>query len=92
MYDLIEEFRQTAVDRPLLALVNRNATLHMDGGLLDRASKARVAEAVLARLTTAEPYEGKRHSLRAIVWRQAQHLATVLRRERPAYTPFIARW
>jgi CRISPR-associated protein Cas1 len=92
VYDLIEEFRQAAVDRALLALVNRGGALAMDDGLLDRSSKRRVAEAVLARLGTADVYEGKRHSLRAIIWRQAQHLATFLRRERPAYTPFVARW
>jgi len=92
VYDLIEEFRQAAVDRALLALLNRGGTLVMEGGLLDRASKQRVAAAVLARLASAEPYEGKRHSLRAIIWRQAQHLATFLRRERPAYAPFVARW
>lgn len=92
VYDLIEEFRQAAVDRALLALLNRGGTLVMEGGLLDRASKQRVAAAVLARLASAEPYEGKRHSLRAIIWRQAQHLATFLRRERSAYAPFVARW
>ena len=92
VYDFMEEFRPAAVDRALLALVNRGRALVMEGELLDRESKQRAAEAVLARLATADLYEGKRHSLRSIIWRQAQRLATFLRSERPAYVPFAARW
>ena len=37
-------------------------------------------------------FEGKRHTLRAILQMQARHLATFLRRERSEYVPFEMTW
>jgi len=91
--DLIEEFRQVAVDRVVFGLVNRRYTIQQDDrGRLSQATRRDYADKVLQRLETQVPYEGKRHVLRAVIQSQARHLATFLRGEREAYEPFHARW
>jgi CRISPR-associated protein Cas1 len=91
--DLIEEFRQTVVDRTLIGQVNRGFAIERDEqGRLDKPTRERIAERVLERLESAELYEGKRQPLRFILQCQARHLATFVRRERAAYTPFVAAW
>ncbi len=91
--DLIEEFRQTVVDRTLIGLVNRGFVIeHEETGLLEQATRTRIAEKVKERLESRELYEGKRQPLRAILQCQARHIATFVRRDRPTYVPFIASW
>lgn len=93
VYDLVEEFRQTVVDRTVIAVFNRGMSIEMDerGRLTDVARRS-VAEKVLARFEAAEPYENKRHPLRAIIQMQARHLAAFLRGDRASYAPFVASW
>lgn len=93
VYDLVEEFRQTVVDRTVMAIFNRGTAVEMDerGKLVDEARHT-LAEAVLKRLEAAEEYEGKRYALRLIIQMQARHLATFLRGERAAYTAFVSSW
>lgn len=91
--DLIEEFRQTVVDRTLIGLVNRGAAIERDeAGKLNQPTRKWIAEKVLERLESTEPYEGKRQPLRFILQCQARHLATFVRGEREAYTPSVAGW
>jgi CRISPR-associated protein Cas1 len=91
--DLIEEFRQVAIDRVVFGLVNRHYTIKQDEhGRLDNEIRRDFAEKILERLETQMPYEGKRHTLRAVIQSQARHLAMFLRGERADYAPFLARW
>ena len=91
--DAIEEFRQTVVDRCMIALVNKGMALEQtEDGLLTEGVRRRIAEKVRERLEGTELYEGKRQALRTIIQAQARHAATFLRGEREAYTPFIAGW
>lgn len=90
--DLIEELRQTVVDRTVLGLLNRGVALVCEEGRLDDPTRRTLAERILERLSTAEPYEKKRHQLRSILQQQARHLASYLRGDRAAYTGYVARW
>ncbi|HEX9442177.1 MAG TPA: CRISPR-associated endonuclease Cas1 [Roseiflexaceae bacterium] len=91
--DLIEEFRQAVVDRTLIGQVNRGFTIaQQDDGRLDSSTRKRIAEKVLERLESSEPYAGKRQPLRHIVQLQARHIATFARGERPEYAPFVMGW
>ena len=91
--DLIEEFRQVVVDRTIVGMANKGARLELDDkGLLLQESRRAIAEKVLARLEAAERYESKRQPLRNIIQSQARHVATFVRRDRPAYEAFVARW
>lgn len=91
--DLIEEFRQTIVDRTVLGLVNRKMPIEQDDtGRLVEATREKLRERIFKRLQATEPYENKRVSLRVIMQSQARHLATFVRGDRVEYTPFIASW
>lgn len=91
--DLIEEFRQTVVDRTVFGLVNKGVVIELDErGRIVHESRRTLAEKVLARLESAEPYEKKRLPVRAIMQSQARKLAQYLRGEREAYEPFVASW
>jgi CRISPR-associated protein Cas1 len=93
VYDMVEEFRQSVVDRTVMAVFNRGTPIDLDnqGRLVEKSRKA-LAEKVLVRLEAKERYEEKRHPLRAILQMQARKLASYLRQERDAYHPYIASW
>ncbi len=91
--DLIEEFRQTVVDRSIIGLVNKRVALEQnEEGLLTETTRKKIAEKVLERLESSERYEQKRQALRFILQSQARHLALFVRSEREQYTPFVAGW
>ncbi len=93
VFDLVEEFRQTVVDRTVMAIFNRGTAIEMDErGKLVVAARHDLAETVLKRLEAVELYEEKRHPLRQIIQMQARHLATFLRGERAVYAPFVSSW
>jgi CRISPR-associated protein Cas1 len=93
VFDMVEEFRQTVVDRTVVAMVNRGMALALDerGRLVDEARRT-LADTLLKRLEAAEGYEGKRFPLRLIIQLQARHLATFLRGERAVYEAFVSSW
>ncbi len=91
--DLIEEFRQTVVDRTVIGLVNKRFAIEQDEDhRLNEATRKKLAEKVLERLASSELYEKKRQALRFILQSQARHLALRVRGERELYEPFIAGW
>ena len=91
--DLIEEFRQVAVDRLVFGLANRNFTVEQgDDGLLSTATRRALAEKVLAHVDAGVRYEGKRYPLRWVMQNQARALAGFLRGDRADYIAFKAGW
>lgn len=90
--DLIEEFRQTVVDRTVFSLLNKGTDLPMEEGKLADQTRKLLAAKVLERLDGQEYYEQRKHKLRTIIQCQARHVATFVRGERNAYAPFISRW
>jgi CRISPR-associated protein Cas1 len=90
--DLIEEFRQEAVDRVVFGLLNKRFNIGQENNRLDKETRRKLAERVLAHLGAGVRYEGKRVALRAAMQSQARHLATFLRGDREVYEPFKATW
>ena len=90
--DLIEEFRQEAVDRVVFGLANKRFKVGQEKDRLDKETRRKLAERVLEHLETGVRYEGKRVPLRAVIQSQARHVATFLRGDRDGYTPFVASW
>ena len=91
--DLIEEFRQVAIDRVVLGLANREFNVVQDErGLLEPETRRSLAEKILKHLDATVRYEGKRFPLSFVIQNQARHLATYLRGDRESYTAFKATW
>lgn len=89
--DLMEEFRQPVVDRPILSWLNKGGQLKLQKGMLDAASKENVASRVLLRLVAEEQHRGKKHQVRSIVQMQARLAASAVRGSRP-YRSFSFKW
>jgi CRISP-associated protein Cas1 len=89
--DLVEEFRQPVVDRPILTWLNKGGRLSMSKHLLDGGSREEVAARVLTRLNARERHRGKQHEVRSIIQMQARLAASALRGLRK-YRPFAFQW
>jgi len=93
VFDLIEEFRQAVVDRPLLGLVTRGMSIELDDdGRLRDTTRQKLVERLRERFEATEMYEGKRQPLRHILQCQARHVATFVRGDRADYLPFVVGW
>jgi CRISPR-associated protein Cas1 len=91
--DLIEEFRQEAVDRVVFGLANRRFTVEQDEkGWLSSGTRKQFASHILEHLETEVRYVGQKHALRQVIQMQARALTAYLRRERAAYSAFKATW
>lgn len=90
--DLVEEFRQMIVDRTVFGLLTKGVTYKLtEEGMLADEARREYARRVLDRLDALVRYEGKRERLRAVIQRQARHLACFFRNERD-YAGFIGTW
>ncbi|HUV90559.1 MAG TPA: CRISPR-associated endonuclease Cas1 [Anaerolineae bacterium] len=91
--DLIEEFRQAAVDRVVFGLLNRQFAVEQDeSARLSQETRRTLATHILEHLEAGVRYEGKRQPLRVALQSQARHLATFLRGDREGYDAFQAGW
>lgn len=90
--DLVEEFRQMAVDKAIFSLLNKGIKIELEGDKLTEESRRTIAMKVNERMDSDEPYEGKKHKLRTILQSQARHIATFVRGENPKYEPWVGRW
>lgn len=91
--DLIEEFRQPAVDRAVFALLNRGAAIKLDeAGRLGEETRQALVARIFERLETPEKSGAKKLPLRQIIQNQARRLATFVRGEREQYQGFEVKW
>jgi CRISPR-associated protein Cas1 len=90
--DLVEEFRQMVVDRTVFGLLNKGVIYDLtpEGRLVDEARR-QFAQRIFDRLDAQVRYEGRRELLRAVIQKQARHLACFFRRERE-YKGFVGSW
>jgi CRISP-associated protein Cas1 len=89
--DLVEEFRQPVVDRTAIAFVNLGQPVEMKEGMLDEDSRRAIAEKILQRLASPEPFRGREFQIRSIIQMQARSLVSFLR-GKGKYKPFSFRW
>jgi CRISPR-associated protein Cas1 len=90
--DMVEEFRQMAVDKAIFGMLNRGTNLETEDSRLTEESRRAIAQKVNERLDSEEPYEGRKHKLRTIIQAQARHVATFVRGEGKEYKAFVGRW
>lgn len=91
--DLIEEFRQTAVDRVVVGLANRHFNVDQDElGLLSPETRRTLAEHIQSHLASGVRYQGQKHRLGHVIQMQAREIAAYVRGNRQQYEPFRASW
>jgi len=91
--DVIEEFRQVAVDRVVFGLAARKFSVEQDKqGRLSDDTRRTYAEHVISHLEAKVRYEGKRYPLRHVMQMQSRRLAAFLRGDRGIYEPYKAEW
>lgn len=92
VFDLIEEFRQQAVDRPIFAMLTKGEKLQVKEGMLTDDTKKRVAEKVFERLNNIEVFRTKELNLQSIIDKQAEDIAAYLEGKISTYRPYIGKW
>lgn len=92
VYDLIEEFRQQAVDRVIISIITKSKDLKVTDGQLDERTKKLVATKIIERLNTVEVFRSKEMRFFEIIQHQAIAIAKYLEGENPKYKPYIRKW
>jgi CRISPR-associated protein Cas1 len=88
-FDFAEQFRQAAVDKPLIFSTPK---LEVASGSLSRESRRAVAELVLAELSKPHAHGASKAPLDQIILRKAVELASFLRGSSPVYVGFRVRF
>lgn len=91
-FDLIEEFRQQAVDRAVFPLITKGEDLKMEKDLLSPDTRKRVTERVLERIHTVENFRGREMRLSQIIKEQAKALAGFIEGKTKSYKPYLGKW
>ena len=91
--DLIEEFRQQVTDRVIFGMLGKGSEITVDEeGMLEETARKQIAQKIFERLESEERYEGMKHKIRTIMFKQAQAIASFARGDRSIYKPFIGGW
>ena len=92
VFDLIEEFRQQAVDRVIIAMIMKNKNLKADNGLLDDHTRKLVAQKVIDRINTVEKFRKREMRFFEIIQAQARALVKFLEKGENPYKPYMPKW
>ena len=94
IYDIIEEFRQPFVDRPLFSILTKGSRykkLKVDAsGLMDAATKEIILQTVLQKLSSLTVFRGKKMRAEEILHIQVKKLAEYIAGKSSNYLPYIA--
>ncbi|MEA3451723.1 MAG: CRISPR-associated endonuclease Cas1, partial [Bacteroidota bacterium] len=93
VFDFIEEFRPQAVDRVVVALINKKqGILKTKVNRLTEPTRKLIAQKVTERLNRPEKFRGKEMNLTEIINFQATQVAKYINGTIPTYKPYIAKW
>lgn len=92
VYDVIELFRAQAVDRVVIALIQKKEPLELEKGLLSNETKGLLIQNILERLNRYEKYRGEEIRFTDILIRQAREIAAYIIEEASNYKPYLAKW
>lgn len=91
VYDLIELFRSQAVDRVVIALIQKKEPLVMEKELLSENTRALLVRNILERINRYEKYRGEELKFTDIIIRQVKEIADYITDDN-VYRPYIAKW
>ena len=92
VYDFIEQFRSQAVDRVIIAMIQRDEPFIFKDGLLDIKTRIVLSENIFERWNRIELFRGERIRFSEIVYKCAGKMAAYIRGEEKIYKPYIAKW
>ncbi len=92
VFDLIEEFRQQAVDRVIIALIMKNKNLKSVNGLLDERTRKLVALKVIDRINSVEVFRKREMRFHEIIQHQANAIVKYLEGSAKKYKPYMPKW
>ena len=90
-FDFIEQFRPVAVDKPLIANLEK-IKIEVVNGFLSYETRKQIAEIILSNMKTPHYYEKRKIPLESIIVREASKLAKYLRGTIPEYKGYHAWW
>lgn len=92
VYDLIEEFRSSVVDRSIFTMLRRGEKIAVEeDGMLNQESRKKIARAIIGRLGSEIFWIGRRMTLDDVIKMQAMNIKNHLLRK-SVYKPFLAKW
>ena len=92
VYDFIEEFRQSFVDKIVFALAGRGYRVQLRDNQLPREARQKLIREFTKRLTSNTYYRGRHCSAERIITLQARQLKTFITSETKEYIPFVSKW
>ena len=92
IYDFIEEFRSSIVDRAVIGLISKHEKMQISNGSLNDFSKKRLAKKVIENINKVEKFRSKELRVRDIIKGQAVMLKMFLTGTVSAYKPYIKTW
>jgi len=92
VYDMVEYFRQQAVDRVVFSLIQKHEKLELKGGLLEEETRNKLITHIYERLHRYENYRGEQKKLLQIMELQAKEFAHYLTGKSKKFKPYIAKW
>ena len=92
VYDIVELFRAQAVDRVVIALIQKGEPLKMTKNMLSEPTKKILVQNLLERLNRYEKYRGEEIQFVEIIRRQVREIADFISGESKNYKPYIAKW
>lgn len=92
VFDFIELFRSQAVDKPVISMLRRRESCHVNqDGLLDDDTRKRLTGHIMERLNRHETYRGESRTLVEIINLQASELAESIAAGK-TYRAYLAKW
>lgn len=91
-FDFIEMFRQQAVDRVVISMLQKKEKINLNNGWLDNESRAKLTQNIYERLHRYEIYRGEKRRFSDIIKMQAMSLANYIQDNSKTFKPYIAKW
>ena len=92
VFDFIEQFRQQAVDRVVIALLQKKEKLVITDGLLDADTRVKLSQNIFERLHRYETFRGLQKRFSEIITHQASAFSKYVLDDKLLYKPYIAKW
>lgn len=92
VFDVMEQFRPTFVDRAIVTMLLRNEKISLDGDFLSRSLRDTIAHRILTKLRSEFYFRGKRQTAEEILDRQMYQLKMFIQGKTTKFNPYYAKW